>query len=84
MPDRPFELHDLRRILRESAGIDESADLGGETLDTEFDALGIDSVALMETASRISREHGVQLDDEELTTSTTARRLMEMVNERRR
>jgi len=79
MPDMTFGLQDLRRILRESGGTEEGVDLEGEILDTEFDALGYDSLAMMETAARISREYGVALDDDALTTATTPRRLLELL-----
>jgi len=80
MPDMTFGLQDLRRILRESGGTEEGVDLEGEILDTEFDALGYDSLAMMETTARISREYGVALDDDALTTATTPRRLLELLN----
>ncbi|WP_433325221.1 beta-ketoacyl synthase N-terminal-like domain-containing protein [Spirillospora sp. CA-294931] len=84
MPDRPLELDELSTIFRESAGVDHAVDFDGAAIDTEFDELGIDSIALMETASRISREHGVRLDEEELAGATTARLLLDLVNERKR
>ena len=75
-----FDLHDLRRILREGAGADEGVDLDGEILDVAFDDLGYDSIALMETAALISRETGRQIEDDDLTPSTTPRALLELVN----
>ncbi|MFD0206397.1 MULTISPECIES: acyl carrier protein [Saccharothrix] len=73
-------LDDLRRILRQSAGADEGVDLDGDILDLEFADLGYDSLALMETASRITREYGIALDDEAALTATTPRRLLAVVN----
>jgi act minimal PKS acyl carrier protein len=75
-----FELQDLRRILREGAGAD--VDLDGEILDTAFDDLGYDSVALMETAGRITREYGIPVDDDALTPAATPRALLDHVNRR--
>jgi act minimal PKS acyl carrier protein len=75
-----FQLADLRRILREGAGADEGVDLDGEILDTAFDDLGYDSIALMETAARISREYGTPIDDDALTPATTPRALLALVN----
>lgn len=75
-----FELQDLRRILRDGAGADEGVDLDGEILDTAFDDLGYDSIALMETAARISRETGRPIEDDALTPSTTPRTLLALVN----
>lgn len=82
MPDQTIDLADLRRILREAAGVDHDVDLDGDMLDTEFDALGIDSLAVMETAAKITREYGVEIDDDELTQATTARLLLDLVNGR--
>ena len=75
-----FQLADLRRILREGAGADEGVDLDGEILDTAFDDLGYDSIALMETAARISREYGTPIGDDALTPETTPRALLALVN----
>jgi act minimal PKS acyl carrier protein len=80
METRRFTLDDLRRILLEGAGADESADLDGEILDLGFDELGYESLALLETSSRIEREYGITLDDEELTDGATPRRLIDAVN----
>lgn len=77
-----FELADLRRILREGAGADDGVDLDGEILDVAFDDLGYDSIALMETGSRISREYGATIGDDSLTGSTTPRELLALVNDR--
>lgn len=74
------ELTDLRRILREGAGTEQGVDLDGEILDTPFGDLGYDSLALMETAARISREYGVTLDEEALAAATTPRHLLDLVN----
>jgi len=80
MPNVTFELTDLIRILQEGAGADEGVDLEGDILDVGFDELGYDSLALMETASRITREYGIAIDDDDLATATTPRRFIELVN----
>ena len=59
-----FELQDLRRILRDGAGADEDVDLDGEILDTAFDDLGYDSLALLELISQIRRQYGVDIPDD--------------------
>jgi act minimal PKS acyl carrier protein len=58
-----FKLDDLIRILCQASGTPEGVDLNGDILDTEFEALGYDSLALLETASRIEREYGIQLNE---------------------
>lgn len=78
----PFTLDDLRRILLESAGVDEAVDLDGDILDRGFDELGYESLALLETGGRIEREYGIALDDDTLTDAPTPRTLIEAVNTR--
>lgn len=73
-------LDDLKRILREGAGADEGVDLDGDILDLEFADLGYDSLALMETAARITREYGIALDDDAALAATTPRSLLTVVN----
>ncbi|MEU1373686.1 acyl carrier protein [Streptomyces triculaminicus] len=82
MPATTFTLEDLRRILREGAGADEGVDLDGDILDTEFETLGYESLALLETGGRIERELGITLDDDTLTDARTPRALIEAVNAR--
>lgn len=72
-------IDDLRRILTEAAGEDESVDLHGDILDTPFADLGYDSLALMETAARIKREFGVEIPDEDIAVVETPRVLLDMV-----
>lgn len=73
-------LDDLRRILRDGAGEEAGIDLGGDILDTTFDELGYDSLALLETAARITREYRVDLDDDAATAVRTPRELLDLVN----
>jgi act minimal PKS acyl carrier protein len=80
MEFRRFALDDLRRILREAAGADEAVDLDGNIVDQAFTDLGYDSLALLETASRIEGEVGIVLDDETVTEALTPRTLIDVVN----
>ncbi|MFJ8622711.1 acyl carrier protein [Kitasatospora sp. NPDC093550] len=77
-----FTIDDLKRIMRDCAGEEESVDLDGEILDARFEELGYDSLALIETTSRIAREFGVRLPEEELGEVGTVRDLLVLVNER--
>ncbi len=81
MSHKPFTLDDLRRILLESAGAEEGIDLYGDIDDTDFEALGYESLALLEAGGRIEREFGVSLDDVDLTDISTPRALVAAVNE---
>lgn len=80
MTARVFTLDDLKRILLEGAGADESVDLDGDILDTDFEELGYESLALLETGGRIEREYGITLDDTALTDARTPRALISVVN----
>lgn len=75
-----FTLDDLKRILLASAGADENVDLDGDILDLTFDALGYESLALLETGSRIEREYVITLDESALADATTPRQLLNVVN----
>jgi act minimal PKS acyl carrier protein len=77
---KTMTLDDLRRILRECAGSDEGLEAGEAALDTAFDDLGYDSLALMESASRIQKEFGVAIPDGEITEVETPRALLGLVN----
>ncbi|MFE0730714.1 acyl carrier protein [Streptomyces antibioticus] len=81
MDNQTFTLDSLKRILREGAGTDESVDLDGDILDTDFEDLGYESLALLETCGRIEREYGITLDDSVVGDVRTPRRMVEVVNE---
>ncbi|MEV3932782.1 MULTISPECIES: acyl carrier protein [unclassified Streptomyces] len=75
-----FTLDDLKRVMRECAGEDESSiGLDGNILDAPFEDLGYDSLALLETATRIERELGVRMPEEVLSGARTPRLLLEAV-----
>jgi act minimal PKS acyl carrier protein len=77
----PLSLDDLLRFLRERAGEDETIDLTGEILDTEFIDLGYDSLALFNTVSAIERDCDLQLPDGVVGEATTPRALLSLINE---
>ena len=76
-----FTEDDLKRILREGAGADEGIDLDGDIADTPLTELGYDSLALLETTSRIEREYGIRLGDEAITGERTPRRVVELIRD---
>ncbi|MFJ4769417.1 acyl carrier protein [Streptomyces uncialis] len=80
MASGEFTVSDLRRILHEAAGESDGADVGAGTLDTDFTELGYDSLARLETGSRIEREFGIKLDDTALLEAQTPRVLIAAVN----
>lgn len=75
-----FDFGDLSRILKDCAGVEPEDAFDGEALDATFDELGYDSVILMETLARITREYRVTLEDDAVTGDTTPRRLIDLVN----
>ncbi|MCZ0983339.1 acyl carrier protein [Streptomyces diastatochromogenes] len=75
-----FTLNDLRTVLLEAAGTDEEVDLDGDILDTGFEELGYESLALLETAGRVERTYGITLDEEALADASTPRLLIALVN----
>lgn len=80
MTTAPFTLIDLTRILVEGAGNDDGIDLEGDILDTRFADIGYESLAMLETGSRIEREYGITLDDFALSDASTPRTLIRTVN----
>ncbi|MFD8492872.1 acyl carrier protein [Amycolatopsis sp. NPDC059657] len=74
-------LGELTGLLRECAGEAEGVDLDGEVLDTEFDELGYDSLALLQVTGRIEREYGITLADDTVSEAHTPRLLLDVVNE---
>jgi act minimal PKS acyl carrier protein len=76
-------LSELMEILRESAGAD---DLGQGVEDSaaygdvSFDDLGYDSLALLETLSRVERRYGLQLSDDVVDTTQTPNWMLGQVN----
>lgn len=81
MTAREMTLDDLIGVLRDCAGEAEGVDLSGDILDVPFADLGYDSLAMLEAASRVERERGVELADEAVGTAGTPRRFLALVNE---
>jgi act minimal PKS acyl carrier protein len=77
-----FTIADLRRIIVEAAGQSEEGTLDGDILEVTFEELGYDSIAMLETASRVEREMRVTLPDEMVTEATTPRKFIDLVEER--
>lgn len=74
-------LDDLQQILAECAGEDEDAAFDGDILDVSFTDLGYDSLALLETAARVSQRFGIELPDEAVAGLETPRHFLEAVNQ---
>ncbi|MFF7239078.1 acyl carrier protein [Streptomyces collinus] len=76
-----MELKELTDLLRECAGVDEGVDLDGDVLDTPFDELGYDSLAVLQVTGVIERDYRIQLSDDTVAEATTPRLLLEFINE---
>ncbi len=76
-----FTLDDLKRVIREGAGQDEDVDWNSDVLDRPFSELGYDSLALLETASRVEREFGARIADDVATELKTPRLFVDHVNQ---
>ncbi len=77
---REFTLDDLRRIMRACAGEAEAGVLDGEIADIPFSELGYDSLALLETVSRVGQEFGTSIPDGAVTEIITPRVAVEYFN----
>jgi act minimal PKS acyl carrier protein len=73
-------MNELCEILIECAGEDEAAALRGDIAEVEFDELGYDSLALMETAARIKQRFGVSIPDERIAELSTPASVLDVVN----
>lgn len=73
-------IDDLRCVLVSCAGESDNTPFGENILDWDFDDLGYDSLAWMETAARIEQEYGVHIPDERITDLRTPRQVLEFVN----
>jgi minimal PKS acyl carrier protein len=72
-------IDDLRTILVSCAG-ESDGPLDGDIRDVDFDELGYDSLALMETAARIRSDFGVTIPDERIAELRTPREILDLVN----
>ncbi|MEU8508782.1 acyl carrier protein [Streptomyces brevispora] len=71
---------DLQTIMLQCAGEAEDALSLEEAPDRAFEELGYDSLALLETYSRLERDFGIELCEDELDAINTARQLVDFVN----
>src|SRR5205823_1287727 len=73
-------IDDLSRLLAEEAGAIEAGALTSDVIDTGFEALGYDSLALLGIAARIAKEFGVEIPDDVLFDLKTPRSVLDLVN----
>ncbi|QMU67352.1 acyl carrier protein [Streptacidiphilus sp. P02-A3a] len=74
---------DLRAILISCLGDDVEA-LHGDISDHTLDELGCDSLALLETVTKLELQHDAVLGEEEVTVASTLGQVLRLANERLR
>jgi act minimal PKS acyl carrier protein len=77
---KPMSIDDLRSILVSCAGGDEDDALHGDISGVSFEELGYDSLALIEMAATLQREHGVVISDEQITDARSPGELLTLIN----
>ncbi|MGI5171052.1 acyl carrier protein [Spirillospora sp. CA-253888] len=74
---------DVKRMLREVAGVDENVDMDGEGADDKaFADLGYDSLAVLELTNRIEQDYGLRIPDGDLEHTQSLREAVAYVNDR--
>ncbi|WUH98282.1 acyl carrier protein [Spirillospora sp. NBC_00431] len=75
-------LPDLVQILRECAGESDAVSVADQSGigDMDVDALGYDSLALMEAAARVSRRFGIDVPEDEMADIRTLNEFVTIVN----
>lgn len=64
-------LDELRQVIQEVAGAGSEAQLSGEILDTAFVDLGLDSLAVLEIATRLQDTYRIPFPDETIDNLKT-------------
>jgi act minimal PKS acyl carrier protein len=75
-----FTLDSLQDIMRECAGEAESAQPFEQAPDEPFANLGYDSIALLETQSRINQDYGLEIPEDSAADHATPREFVEFLN----
>ncbi|MEU5210221.1 acyl carrier protein [Streptomyces sp. NPDC020742] len=79
-----FTLADLKKAMLAAVGDDDSIDLDRDILDTPMSDLGFDSLALMNVADVLERDHGICIPDDSLEeTMATPRKALAYIEELR-
>jgi act minimal PKS acyl carrier protein len=77
-----IDIDDVRRLMRDSGGVEETVDLDGDIADVAFDELGYDSLARLELAGRLQRKYQVSVPDEAFLDLRTPGQTVEFINHR--
>jgi minimal PKS acyl carrier protein len=76
-------VQDLRQLLETSAGEAEDVEWGSEQiLDTPFDEIGYDSLALLEMAAKVQQNYNIPVPDDAINEMKTPRTALAYLNGR--
>ena len=78
---KQLTLDDLTRVLLECAGVDEEVDLTGDILHVQFEELGYDSLALLNTVRHLERSFSLRLGEGVTAEAKTPKLMLAAVNE---
>ncbi|MFI6207685.1 acyl carrier protein [Streptomyces sp. NPDC051041] len=78
MNSTPMTFGDLKEIMSRCTG--ETEELTEEHLAADFTDMGYDSLAVLEIASQIQREYGLQIPDEAIEEMNSPQAVIEYVN----
>nr|CAP12602.1 acyl carrier protein [Streptomyces olivaceus] len=72
----------LVAVIRRCAGDSDVTSLDGDILDTPYQDLGYDSLALLEIFASLERDYAVPISDEEVFETRTPRQTLDLINDR--
>lgn len=75
-----FTLDELKVVVHEASGVTDGVSLDENTLDETMRELGYDSLAVLEIASKIQRDFGIDMPDEAIEGMQTPRAILDYVN----
>jgi act minimal PKS acyl carrier protein len=76
-----FDTPRLRAMMKDCAGPGEHPELEGEFIDTTYEDLGFDSLAVLELATLIQQDLGVPFPDDAVAEMVTPRNVLDYVNQ---
>ncbi|CAI4166209.1 acyl carrier protein [Streptomyces albidoflavus] len=75
-----ISFNDLKTIMSRSLGEVDGTELTEADLTTPFTEIGYDSLAVLEIASQLQREYGLQIPDEAIEEMDTPQAVIDYVN----
>lgn len=71
---------ELKAIMSRCTGDTDSGQLRADDLTTPFTEIGYDSLAVLEIASQLQREYGMQIPDEAIEEMSSPQAVLDYVN----